>query len=374
MAYRLQHIHSWSKNTIDACDLMVEAITTIIGTRPEIIKMSRLVPLLDKKFDHSFIFSGQHYSENMVDIFFEELNVRKPDHFLGVRSSEYFDLMPPMTKKLGKINSDCVLVYGDTNSTLAAALATKKLGKKLIHVEAGLRSFDKRMLEEFNRILTDHISDYLFTPTKYTEKLLERESLTKNVFAVGNTIVDAVYAYKPKAEKSKILDELGVKSEDYFVLTLHRSELVDNPVDFKKVIRALGSVGNKIIFPVHPRTEKNLSKFGVKLPKNIISTKPLGYFEFLKLLKEATLVMTDSGGVQEEAITLKVPCLTLMQCTERMETIEIGMNFLVGYDENKIKNGIDKILRGDLKENIKNLNNPYGDGNTSKKIIDILSL
>jgi UDP-N-acetylglucosamine 2-epimerase (non-hydrolysing) len=346
---------------------------TIIGTRPEIIKMSRLIPLLDEKFEHTFIFSDQHYSENMVDIFFKELGVRKADYFLNAKSSEYSDLIPPMVKKLARVDPAYVLVYGDTNSTLAAALAAKRLNKKVIHVEAGLRSFDRRMPEELNRVLTDHISDFLFTPTIYTNNLLRREGISNNVFIVGNTIVDAVLTYLPKVDKSDVLEKLNLSPGGYFLMTLHRQELVDNPKDFKEVIRTLGEIDRKIIFPIHPRTKKRLSEYNLILPKNVVTTPPLGYFDFLKLLKESEVIMTDSGGLQEEAITLKTPCLTLRQFTERMETVEMGANFLVGYDGKKIKNGLSQILDGDLKNRIKKMKNPYGDGTTSQKIVDALS-
>jgi UDP-N-acetylglucosamine 2-epimerase len=348
-------------------------IVTIIGTRPEIIKTSRLIPLLDKKFQHTFIFSGQHYSENMVNIFFQEMGVRNADHFLGVKSSEYSDLISPMVKKLRDIDPDYVLVYGDTNSTLAAALAAKRLNKKVIHVEAGLRSFDKRMPEELNRVLTDHISDFLFTPTTYTNALLKKEGITENVFIVGNTVVDAVLNYQPKFERSDVLSRLGLTPGGYFLMTLHRQELVDNPRDFKRVITTLGQINRKIVFPIHPRTKKRLSEFGFTLPGNIMTTPPLGYFDFLKLLKESEVIMTDSGGLQEEAITLKTPCVTLRQFTERMETVEIGANFLVGYDSNNIKQALSEILEGDLKQRIKTMKNPYGDGTASEKIAKTLS-
>ena len=348
-------------------------IATIIGTRPEIIKMSRLVPLLDKRFQHTFVFSGQHYSENMVNIFFQEMGVRSADHFLGVKSSEYSDLIPPMVRKLRDIDPDYVLVYGDTNSTLAAALAAKRLNKKVIHVEAGLRSFDKRMPEELNRVLTDHISDLLFTPTTYTDALLKKESITENVFVVGNTVVDAVLNYRPKFERSDVLDRLELTPGGYFLMTLHRQELVDNPRDFKEVIYALGQIKRKIVFPIHPRTKKRLSEFGLTLPGNIMTTPPLGYFDFLKLLKESEVVMTDSGGLQEEAITLKTPCVTLRQFTERMETVEIGANFLVGYDRDGIRRALKEIFEGDLKHRIKTMRNPYGDGTASEKIVETLS-
>jgi len=223
-----------------------------------------------------------------------------------------------------------------------------------------------------NRIITGYMSDFLFTPTKYTKKLMDQENLTKNVFIVGNTIVDAVYAYMPEVEKSGILEKLNLKSKDYFLLTLHRQELVDSFADFKKVINTLGLLGKKIVCPIHPRTEKKIEEFGFKLPENVVVIKPLGYFDFLKLLKEATLVMTDSGGVQEEAITLKTPCISLMYHTERMETVEAGANILVGYDEVKIVEAVNKILSENINEKIKDLPNPYGDGTASNKIIEFL--
>lgn len=339
-------------------------LVTIIGTRPEIIKMARLIPLLDDNFNHCFIFSGQHYSKNMVDVFFEELEVRKPDVALDIKSSKYEELVPKLTSKVKDLDPDIVLVYGDTNSTLAGALVANKLNKKLIHVEAGLRSFDKIMPEEINRILTDHISEFLFTPTPYTENLLKKERITKNVFVVGNTIVDSVYHYLPKTEKSDVCDRIGL--DDYFLLTLHRQELVDKKEIFKGVLDAFSDIENDIIFPIHPRTKKRIKEFGINLPKNITTIPPVGYFDFLKLLKESSVVITDSGGVQEEAVTLRVPCVTVRKNTERMETVNIGASTLTGYNPDKIIESVDNMEKKDLS----NIKNPYGDGTASEKIIE----
>ena len=344
-------------------------IVTVIGTRPEIIKMSKLIPLLDKHFDHTFVFTGQHYSENMVDVFFDELKVRKSDYYLEVKSSEYSDLIKPILNKLKEINPDTVLVYGDTNSTLAAAIASKLINLRLIHVEAGLRSFDKEMPEEVNRVLTDHMSDLLFTPTTYTKELLKKEAIGKNVYLVGNTIVDAVYAYLGMIKKSSILDKLNLEPQTYYLLTLHRQETVDRKERCEKIITTLSLIDQKIVFPIHPRTEKKLAEFGLHLPKNILRINPLGYFDFLNLQKNAFLVMTDSGGVQEEAITLKVPCITLRKSTERMETVLAGVNFLAGIEPNSIKKYLDVIHTGKVHKKIKKIPNPYGDGKASEKII-----
>ena len=347
-------------------------IATIIGTRPEIIKMSRLIPLLDEEFDHKFIYTGQHFSENMSNIFFSELKVRDPDINLNLKTSEYPKLIASCVKILKKINSDFVLVYGDTNSTLSGAIATKILNKKLIHVEAGLRSFDREMFEEVNRIVTDHLSQFLFTPTNYTKSLLNKEGLIENIFVVGNTVVDAVNFYSKEIKNSSILDKLGLKEDEYILLTLHRSELVDRPERLKNVIRAVKKISDTIVFPIHPRTEMRLKEFKLNLPENVKVIKPVGYFDFLNLLKNSSLVMTDSGGVQEEAITLKVPCVTIRKTTERQETVELGANFLTGFEIKKIVESVKKIKEKRIKDKIKKLPNPYGDGKTSERIIEIL--
>jgi UDP-N-acetylglucosamine 2-epimerase (non-hydrolysing) len=346
-------------------------IATVIGTRPEIVKMSRLVPLLDKNFEHTFVFSDQHYSKNMVEVFFQELGLRKPDIHLDVRSSDHSALIPPMIRKLKEVDPDFVVVYGDTNSTLAAALAAVKLGKKVAHVEAGLRSYDRRMIEEVNRILTDHVSDVLFTPTDYTKVLLEKEGLVNNVFVVGNTVVDAVRHFMPQIEKNDILRKLGVNGR-FVLLTLHRQELVDCEADLSDVLRGIGSIEGTVLFPIHPRTEKRLQEFGIKLPSNVRTIPPQGYFEFMKLMKEAAMVMTDSGGVQEEAVSLKTPCVTMMLATERMETVAAGANVLVGYDADSIKTEAKRVLDQGVKEKMKSLKNPYGEGDASEMIVRTL--
>jgi UDP-N-acetylglucosamine 2-epimerase (non-hydrolysing) len=349
-------------------------MVTLIGTRPEIIEMSRLIPLLDRNFDNTLIYTGQHYSAKMADVFFKDLEIRAPDHSLNIQSSEYHVLLKPITEKLKSIDHECVVVYGDTNSTLASSISAKPvLRKKLIHVEAGLRSFDRDMPEEFNRMLTDHMSDFLFTPTSYSRKLLKDEGLENGVFVVGNTIVDAIYYYIDQIERKTILDDLDLLEKDYFLITLHRQETVDDFERMKKIVSALCEIKHTFVFPVHPRTDKRLQEFGIELPQNVIKIEPLGYFEFLKLLKESSLVLTDSGGVQEEAVTLKRPCLTLRNFTERMETIRAGVNFLVGTEPEDIRNHVEMIQKnGDIRQKLETMKNPYGDGRASEMIVRIL--
>lgn len=347
-------------------------ILTIIGTRPELIKMSRLIPLLDKRFEHKFIFTSQHYSKNMVDIFLDELEIREPDLFLGIKSSEYDEIIKSLLPKIKEIKTDYVLVYGDTNSTLSAAIAGKRLGKKLIHVEAGLRCFDEEVPEEKNRVETDKMADYLFAPTKLNELFLKNENITKNVFVVGNTIVDACLKYSKLAEKSKILDRLNVRKGEYLLVTAHRQETVDRPERLLKIIRAMGALPLKVVFPIHPRTKKKIIENNYKLPKNVIETEPLGYFDFLKLLRNSSLVLTDSGGIQEEAITLNIPCLTIRNSTERWETIINGGNFLVGIEPKLVSYYVKMILESGLGERMKDAKNPYGDGKTSERIAHLL--
>lgn len=344
-------------------------IATVIGTRPEIIKLSQLVPLLDKEFEHTFVFTGQHYSKFMADIFFEQLKVRKPDVFLGVESSDIGLLTDAIKKELKKINPAYVLVYGDTNSTLAAALAAKELNMKIIHVEAGLRCFDDRVPEERNRVQVDKMSDYLFPPTELAKKFLNTEGITKNVFVVGNTVVDACLKYIKQAVKPANLD---AEAGEYILATVHRQENVDYEETLRDLLEIFRKINKKIVFPVHPRTGKNIEKFKLSMPENVSAIGPVGYFEMLWLIKNAKLVITDSGGVQEEAITLHAPCLTIRGANERWETIMAGGNFLITIDPFLVAHYVKMICDSELGERMKKAKNPYGEGNISRKIVEIL--
>ncbi len=348
-------------------------ITTIIGVRPEIIKMSQLIPLLDKNFDHTLIFTGQHKSREMVDVFFEQLGLREPDNFLEVKSSEYSDMLPAVKREIEVNDSEYVVVHGDNNSTLVGSLAAQKYHKKIIHVEAGLRSFDRRMAEELTRVLVDHLSDILFTPTELTSMFLEKEEIIQNKYIVGNTGIDACIRYSGLAEKqSKILDTLDIADKEFILATVHRAENVDDVQKLSKLLHALNSLEYPVVLPAHPRMKRRLSEFGYRFPPNIMAVDPVNYFDLLKLLKHSSFVVTDSGGIQEEAITLKVPCLTVRETTERWETISLGSNFLVGSDPLLIGYHAKMILETNLREKVQKLENPYGDGRSSEKIIEIL--
>jgi len=340
----------------------MKQIISVFGTRPEIIKMAPIIPLLDKEFSHSIIYTSQHYSKEMADQFFEELGVRKPDVFLHVNSSEHSKLEEAILLEMKKSKAGYVIVYGDTNSTLAAARAAKKCGKKIIHLEAGLRSYDNEMPEENNRIETDRLSEILFPPTELSKEQLAKEGITKNVFVVGNLVVDACNLFAPRAPAEK---------GNYILLTAHRQENVDNSQKLSEIISALSGLGN-VIFPVHPRTRKRLEEFGMKMPANVKLLEPVGYIRFLGLLKGAKLVITDSGGVQEEAATLHIPCLTIRAGNERWEAIIAGSNFLVSTDPKQIQSYARAILNSPLGERMRNAENPFGDGKTAQRIADIL--
>jgi UDP-N-acetylglucosamine 2-epimerase len=345
-------------------------ICTIAGTRPEIIKLSQLIPLLDRKYDHLFVYTGQHYSTNMRDIFFSELNIRQPDYDIDSKSSDISKLEKELYSILQNERPSYVLVYGDTNSTVAGAKAAKRIESKLIHIEAGLRSFDLRMPEERNRKFVDSISDYLLTPTNLTKTFLEYEGY-KNIYVVGNPIVDACMGYLPKALKRKTRSGLGLNDE-FILITLHRQENVDNKFVLKKILKHLETLEYQCVFPIHPRTKKRLEGYGIKLPKNIQTLEPLGYLDFLNLLYHSTIVLTDSGGVQEEAITLKKPCITLRETTERWETVLMGVNRLFPplNSQESLSSVVDET-KGKY-NHIQKLKNPYGNGDSSKKIVKVI--
>ncbi len=355
-------------------------IASIVGTRPNFIKIAALVGEIKKhsEIQHRLIHTGQHYDEKMSDLFFNELGIPRPDTNLEVGSSTNENIMEEMKTKLKnefkKIKPDLVIVVGDVNSTLAGAEAAHELGIRLAHVEAGLRSFDNTMPEEFNRVQTDKISDFLFTTEKSGNKNLLKEGISKDkVFFVGNVMIDTLIKHREKAKKSDILKRHSLKEKNYCVLTLHRPSNVDKKEDFENIISIIKKIQEKftIVFPIHPRTRKNLEHHKINIKKeNLKILNPLGYLDFLCLMSNSKFVLTDSGGIQEETTVLGVPCITLRKNTERPVTVKQGTNLLVSIDKEKVVNKAMKII--DNKMDIKNKIPEKWDGKAAKRIINIL--
>jgi UDP-N-acetylglucosamine 2-epimerase (non-hydrolysing) len=353
-------------------------IFIILGTRPEIIKMSPVIrECIRKKLNFSILHTNQHYSENLDKVFFKELNLPQPKYNLNVGSGTHAEqtakILVGIEKILLKEKPDIVLVEGDTNTVLAGALAAAKLHIKVGHIEAGLRSYFREMPEEINRILTDHCSDLLFAPTKKAKDILLNEGiLNKDIFVTGNTVVDAVFQNLKLAEKeSTILKKLNLSKRGYFLMTAHRAENVDDRDKLRGILKGAEMISKRfslpVIYPIHPRTRKMLKKFKLTVSKSVNLIEPLGYFDFLKLENHARLMLTDSGGIQEETCIMKVPCVTLRDNTERPETIEVGGNLLSGTDSSRILKCVSKMM--DRKRKWKN---PFGSGKTAEKIIKII--
>lgn len=364
--------------------------TFILGTRPEIIKLSPLIRLCQKKhISFKIIHSGQHYSYDMDKVFFKELDLPKPDYRLNIRSKAPYmqgehtgRMLIEIEKILLKDMPKAVIVQGDTNTVLAGAMTAEKISTtknytgfeiKIAHVEAGLRSFDRSMPEEINRFLVDHISDFLFVPTHLQKKLVLKEGVPGgNIYITGNTIVDAVYSNLKLADKKKkALKKYGVSNKNYILFTLHRQENVDSKEKFRSIVEGVNNVsrilGLPVIFPVHPRTLKKIDKFNLKFNRSVKMIEPLDFLSFLCFEANAALILTDSGGVQEEACILKVPCVTLRENTERPETVAAGANIVAGIDPKRIVRASLKMYA--IKRDWKN---PFGDGKASNKILDIL--
>ena len=342
-------------------------IVTIAGNRPEIIKLSELVKSFDNGFQNLFVYSGQHYSKNMSDDFFKELDV-KVDFNLNCCTSNLVVLTKNIKDFLLKLSPKCVILYGDTNTSLSAAIAAKMINCKIIHVEAGLRCFDQTIVEEKNRIKIDSISDYLFAPTELNKVFLKFENIPEDKIEVtGNLIVDVCKKYSYGTAPT-IINDLP---KEYLLLTMHRQENVDDVRRLRILVDLLAKLNYTIVFPIHPRTRNNLNIHGINLPSNVIAIDPIGYSQFLHLLNNSSLVLTDSGGVQEEAVVLKKPCITLRNSTERQETLLIGANRLFyPFDKrdgqlNSINNVVQEML------SIKILNNPYGEEVTKKMLTSL---
>jgi UDP-N-acetylglucosamine 2-epimerase len=348
-------------------------IVTVIGTRPNFIKCAPVSREIRKQHEEVIIHTGQHYDYEMSKIFFDELKIPEPDFHLGVGSGDHgwqtSQMLNKIEEALIKIKPSLILVYGDCNGTLAGALAAAKLHIPVGHIEAGVRSFDKTMPEEINRVLTDHCSNLCFCPTETAVINLKKEGICNGVNLTGDVMVDVLLFNKKIAEKSDILKKLHLQRKQYLVATIHRGSNTDNKRTLENILDGFGDVNETIIFPMHPRTEKFLRKFNIydKIKKNIIIIKPLGYLDFLNLMNNAKKILTDSGGIQKEAYILKVPCVTLRENTEWIETLEKGWNILVGVDRQRI---IKTILESSIKGEQKNY---FGDGNASKKIIEIIN-
>ena len=350
---------------------------SVVGARPNFIKMSPVIKEIEKRdLEHILVHTGQHYDVEMSDIFLTELKLPQFEYLnvgSGTHGYQTGKMLIELEKVMQRENPDVILVPGDTNTTLSGALAAVKLHIPVAHIEAGLRSFDKRMPEEINRILTDHCSDYLFCPTETAVKNLNNEGIAdEKIFLVGDTMVDACFQNIEIAKKTSIVYKKYDIEANYFFATIHRAENTDDKTRLENIVYAFGFIETQIVFPAHPRTVKRLKEFGLfeklKEAENVLMIDPVGYLDSLLLISKAKLILTDSGGVQKEAFLLRVPCVTLRDSTEWIETIELGGNILVGADKNKILKGVTLMLD----EQPKFVKNPFGDGKASVRIVEIL--
>lgn len=350
-------------------------IAIILGTRPEIIKMSPLIRECEKRdIDYYILHTGQHYSFEMDKVFFNDLKLPVPKYNLDVGSGLHGEQTAKMISGIEKIliqdTPDVVFVQGDTNTVLAGALAASKLHIRIGHVEAGLRSFDRSMPEEINRVVADHISDYLFAPTENSKKYLLAEGIPgEKIFVTGNTVVDAIHQNLEISKETRYtLSELNLKKGEYFLTTVHRAENTDKKERLSSILTGFEQIYQAfslpIIFPAHPRTVKKIREFDLRIPDGTKLIEPIGYLDFLQLEGGAKLILTDSGGLQEEACILGVPCITLRDNTERPETVDVGANIIAGVNSNTAQ------LAKEMTDSEISWNNPYGGGNAAELIID----
>lgn len=323
-------------------------VTSIVGARPQFIKVKPVIDeLKKKKIQHILVHTGQHYDYEMSKIFFNQLHIPKPKCNLGIGSCSQAQQTALMLAKIEKVllreRPDLVIVYGDTNSTLAGALAAAKLNIRVAHVEAGLRSYNRSMPEEVNRVITDHISDLLFCPTKTAVKNLRKEGINKGVYLVGDVMHDVFIKSRPLLKKRKILSQYNLTPKKYLLLTIHRPQNTDNIINLKTILSALITSRKTVVFPVHPRAEKALKKIKGLEFKSFLFLPPVSYLDMLVLEKNAKKIITDSGGMQKEAFWFGVPCITLRAETEWVETVKNGQNVLVGVNGKEISREINNF-------------------------------
>ena len=365
-------------------------VCVVFGTRPCIIKLSPIIRYLEeKKIEYFCVHTGQHYSYELDKIFFEELELPHPKYTLNVKSlaphkqgHHTGKILLEMEDIVLKEMPNVILIHGDTNTALGGALLASKISTtktytgyeiKIGHVESGLRSYDRSMPEEINRVICDHLSDYLFAPTQTAkENLLKEGILEKRIVVTGNTIVDSVIQNKEIAKrKSDVLKKFGLKKGNYVLVTVHRQENVDSKRKYENVLEGLvklrDNLNMPIIYPLHPRAKNRLKKFKIQLPEGITFTNSVGFLEFLELERNAKVILTDSGGVQEESCILQVPCVTLRENTERPETLDIGCNVLAGTNPENILKYTQEMITINI-----NWSNPFGKGDSGKLIVDYI--
>lgn len=359
----------------------MKKIISVVGARPNFIKIApvhRSFQKYKEEIRHFICHTGQHFDEKMSEIFFDELQMPKPDFYLGIGGGSHAvqtaRIMIAFEEILLEEKPDLVIVPGDVNSTLAASLVAAKLNIPVAHVEAGLRSFDRKMPEEINRVLTDEISDYLFVTEKSGLTNLENEGVSRSkIFFTGNVMIDSLVSFMSHINKSKIIDQLSLVRGNFVLATFHRPSNVDEKENLHQLIDAINKISRerKVVFPIHPRTRNNIDKFGLsgKLGDNIIILDPIGYIDFLSLTKNAELVVTDSGGIQEETTFLGVQCITVRDNTERPITSEIGTNHMIGTDLNKVVVAAKLILDGQIK--VGSIPE-YWDGKASERIVKVI--
>lgn len=347
-------------------------VLSVVGARPQFVKAALLSAEFARRgTDEIVVHTGQHYDASMSDVFFEELKLPAPAHHLGVGSGGHGEQTGEMLKRLERVvvdeSPDWVLVYGDTNSTLAGALVASKLHVPLAHVEAGLRSFNREMPEEINRIVADHVADLLLVPNANSAKQLASEGITRGVRVVGDLMVDLVtQVAQHLPQVPSVLDRLGLQPRAYCVATIHRASNTDDRAAFERLITGLRGVDMPVVFPIHPRTREVAQAFAVGRGDNIIACDPLPYMDMAGLVARSAMVFTDSGGLQKEAFVLKVPCVTLREETEWGETLEDGWNVLAGTDSHR-------IVQASRRMTPVRQGRPYGDGNAAARIVDALA-
>jgi UDP-N-acetylglucosamine 2-epimerase (non-hydrolysing) len=358
-------------------------VINVVGARPNFMKVAPIVEAMrrrEREFTPLVVHTGQHYDAAMSDAFFRDLDLPRPDIYLGVGSGSHAGQTAAVMERFEPVvlqeKPDWVMVVGDVNSTLACALVCVKLGVKVAHVEAGLRSRDRTMPEEINRLLTDQIADLLFTPSADADENLRAEGIpSERIRLVGNVMIDSLHKHLERSRQSAIKDQLGLPDRSYAVLTLHRPSNVDDPATFGRIVEALEKISEQlpVVFPVHPRTRKTIGELGlderIEKLRNLRVIDPLGYLDFLSLYSGARLVLTDSGGIQEETSVLGIPCLTLRENTERPITVTQGTNTIVGTDPEKI---IAAALSALNETSKKAVSIPLWDGHTADRIVAAL--